>query len=109
MHVHHGYYEKGLAPWEYPEQSLHCLCEKCHKKAQDPNTLLQRQIGKAGFGDDSQLIGYACTLESRADPTVPIDVFDYECALGVGDCYGLDAEEVIGVLEDGTIDGFRLR
>ena len=35
LHVHHAYYEKGLAPWDYPAQSLHNLCENCHKRAQD--------------------------------------------------------------------------
>jgi len=35
LHVHHAYYEKGLAPWDYLAQSLHCLCENCHKRAQD--------------------------------------------------------------------------
>ena len=30
LNVHHGYYEKGQMPWEYPDASLHTLCEKCH-------------------------------------------------------------------------------
>ncbi|MHB9110427.1 MAG: HNH endonuclease [Armatimonadota bacterium] len=29
--VHHSYYEKGLKPWEYPNESLVTLCEECHR------------------------------------------------------------------------------
>jgi hypothetical protein len=34
LHVHHGYYCKGNEPWEYPVESLHCLCETCHEDVQ---------------------------------------------------------------------------
>lgn len=30
LNVHHTYYAKGRAPWEYELESLHCLCENCH-------------------------------------------------------------------------------
>jgi hypothetical protein len=33
LHVHHGYYERGLDPWEYADDTLHCLCEDCHETA----------------------------------------------------------------------------
>lgn len=32
LEVHHTYYEKGLKPWEYPDDSLKTLCWICHKK-----------------------------------------------------------------------------
>lgn len=28
--VHHGFYNRDLKPWEYPEESLWVLCEECH-------------------------------------------------------------------------------
>lgn len=31
LHVHHTYYENGLEPWEYPNESLRTLCSNCHK------------------------------------------------------------------------------
>ena len=34
LNVHHGYYRKGADPWDYPTDSLHCLCETCHQDAQ---------------------------------------------------------------------------
>jgi 5-methylcytosine-specific restriction endonuclease McrA len=44
LNVHHTYHEKGKAPWEYPNTSLHCVCENCHKDGQDRYNLLQSQI-----------------------------------------------------------------
>jgi Zn finger protein HypA/HybF involved in hydrogenase expression len=108
LHVHHAYYEKGLAPWEYPDESLHCLCENCHKKAQDLNTLLQRQIGRIDLSNVETLLGYALALEAWSFPMVVLDVFSYEVALGVGHRWGLTPEEVIDALEEGKIDGYKL-
>ena len=32
LNVHHTYYESGLKPWEYPIESLQCLCERHHEE-----------------------------------------------------------------------------
>ena len=29
--VHHLYYEKGFKPWNYDNEALVTLCDKCHK------------------------------------------------------------------------------
>ena len=34
LHVHHGFYKRGLEPWEYPSETLWCLCEECHEEVQ---------------------------------------------------------------------------
>lgn len=31
LHVHHSYYEGRKDPWNYPNGSLICICESCHK------------------------------------------------------------------------------
>jgi len=31
LHIHHCYYENGLEPWEYNNQSLITLCRDCHE------------------------------------------------------------------------------
>jgi len=33
LHVHHDYYETGLAPWEYDNEYLRTLCMECHYDA----------------------------------------------------------------------------
>lgn len=108
LHVHHSYYEKGLAPWEYPDLSLHCLCERCHKEAQDQLQLLHRQLGRLDATDIPRLIGYALGLETGTYPNTVVDVFSYEVAQGLGDSWALSAEEIIGVLQEGQIDGWKL-
>jgi hypothetical protein len=32
LHVHHKYYENGNEPWEYANNALITLCEKCHNE-----------------------------------------------------------------------------
>lgn len=34
LHVHHGYYDRAKEPWEYPTDTLWCLCEDCHESAE---------------------------------------------------------------------------
>ena len=50
LHVHHTWYERERAPWDYPEDSLVALCEECH--ASEPRamelTSVQRRL--AGIG-----------------------------------------------------------
>lgn len=31
LHVHHRQYLKGRNPWDYPDELLQVLCEKCHR------------------------------------------------------------------------------
>jgi hypothetical protein len=31
LNVHHTFYQSGLNPWEYPDESLFTLCEDCHE------------------------------------------------------------------------------
>jgi len=45
LNVHHGYYSRSLEPWEYPDNTLWCLCEECHKETQDCLEFIQRRIG----------------------------------------------------------------
>lgn len=33
LNVHHGYYLPNREPWEYPNESLWCMCEECHQEA----------------------------------------------------------------------------
>lgn len=45
LHVHHGYYEYGLMPWEHPDASLHTVCFECHKEWQQYTDILHLIIG----------------------------------------------------------------
>ena len=53
LNVHHTCYEKGKKPWEYPIESLQCLCERHHEEAheasevEDKNPRIEEQIEEA--------------------------------------------------------------
>lgn len=109
LNVHHAYYEKGLRPWEYPNQSLHALCDTCHQVVQDRMTRMQRQIGRIDLPGQEVLLGCALALEAQEFPMVPIDVTSYEIAEGIGSVWHLPAQVVIDNLLEGVIDGYRLQ
>ncbi len=46
LNVHHGYYEQGFDPWAYPNETLWCLCEDCHRSTQEVLRDLHYQIAK---------------------------------------------------------------
>ncbi len=98
LHVHHSYYEKGLKPWDYPAESLHVLCETCHKHAQDDLTHLHRQIGRLALPEQSQLLGMALGLEMQREPDLRVSVQSYEVADGIARLLGVRVSVVIGAI-----------
>ncbi len=58
LHVHHGYYGKGMKPWEYPDDTLHVLCDECHKIAEELLTDIRRRIGSLKFPGLSRLLEF---------------------------------------------------
>lgn len=83
LNVHHSYYEKGLSPWEYPAESLHCLCDTCHKLAEIVRRELHRQIGRITLLDMEDLLGYARGLEMARYPEVEYRVNNKNVASGM--------------------------
>jgi hypothetical protein len=114
LHIHHSYYEKDKAPWEYPEDTLQCLCEDCHKEIRglyarlDENIRRIKEIDTFCGGLLERLVGYSKGLEASAIPVGIIEISSYEMAWGIADCYGLTPEDIISALQDGTIDGYGL-
>jgi hypothetical protein len=109
LEVHHSYYERGLMPWEYPSESLHCLCTNCHKEAQANKELLNRQLGRIGcFSDLDRLIGYAMALECQNEGDGVFQVGNYETARGIADAFGLAAKEVIDLVKDNKVNSSEL-
>lgn len=46
LHVHHGYYERGLEPWEYDDDTLKCLCDRCHEVLGFVQSQIHKEIAK---------------------------------------------------------------
>lgn len=112
LHVHHLYYEKDKAPWDYPEGALQCLCENCHKEAKKFQELLKEQLKELfqidSFYSTEVLIGYLLAIQAEAIPHKVIEITSYEIAEGIADRFGLTPEQVIGALQERCIDGWAL-
>jgi len=92
LHIHHGYYEKGFAPWEYPQESLHCLCEACHEKAQARLTAIHRLIGALDDLDLDRVLGYLQGLAH--DTTTPVVLPAPFVLEGFSQALGVPAREI---------------
>jgi hypothetical protein len=46
LNVHHGYYGKGLAPWEYGDDTLWTLCSSCHEYISDTIHDIHLELGR---------------------------------------------------------------
>lgn len=83
LNVHHSYYEKGMNPWDYPDLSLHCLCEPCHEKAQEVLRKLHRQIGRLSLTEIEVLLGIARGLELEQEPYSKSAAENYDVLSGM--------------------------
>lgn len=45
LNVHHGFYKKDRAPWNYPNASLQVLCERCHEERHALLNDIKRNLG----------------------------------------------------------------
>lgn len=89
LNVDHSYYEKGRMPWEYPDDSLNCLCEPCHKEVEMERRELAQQIGRLGRTSRRQLLGYAKALEIENEPSTVHQAGDYEQLAGMVRLFGM--------------------
>ena len=56
LNVHHTYYERGKAPWEYPDDTLITYCERCHEEVTKATRLIHRSYARL---DADQLMALA--------------------------------------------------
>ena len=84
LHVHHGYYEKGLKPWEYPDESLHCLCENCHPERQLMLDEIKKLLGKVHISYLEEIFGYLMGIAFRHNEKAWIIIPDDKTEILVG-------------------------
>lgn len=90
LNVHHSYYEKDNMPWEYPEYSLHTLCEDCHKIEHEQLVEFRRELGRIGQSGFDQIRGYLLGLKiQESEVEITILVNGHWFATGVAHAYGL--------------------
>lgn len=98
LDVHHGYYEYGKQPWEYPLQSLHCLCTKCHTIAGEQYKASKRTIGSLDINQTQRTIGYATGLWLSGSAESIECGEDEPFLAGVGEAWHLPLPTIASVL-----------
>lgn len=46
LQIHHGFYARNRKPWEYPNETLFCLCKECHEIAGYLRVSLMEEVAK---------------------------------------------------------------
>ncbi len=95
LDIHHRYYESGKAKWDYPIDTLACLCPRCHGLADEQRRTLVRATGKLVSTDVDRACGYmdAVSTEYSADATIVLRTYEY--AMGAADFFSVDPGELI--------------
>jgi hypothetical protein len=109
LHIDHCYYEKGKAPWEYPDSAYRCLCEECGDLAENRKLSIGVVLSETSADDD--MYGYGLGAFAFEKQECLIDVSSYEIASGLSNYWGLNVDKhVIPYLlkSSGKISGDRL-
>jgi len=59
LHVHHKIYRKNSKIWEYDNDELDCLCERCHGIEHHIDGQLKERLVFLGCGEKETLIGFS--------------------------------------------------
>lgn len=87
LNVHHLFYRKGCAPWEYDDSALKTLCKDCHETAEWRREVMLLAFGLLDDSAQAEVVGYAAAkisgiVESANTPS-PHSFFE-PC----DDCFG---------------------
>jgi len=109
LNVHHAYYEKGCAPWEYPPETLKTLCEDCHKATHDVLADIKKQVGSLPAGYLLQIYGYTSAAYALLNLDTVIAVAGYDMVCGIANYLCVNPKVIEASVIDGQIDGNRLQ
>lgn len=102
LNVHHTYYAKGRAPWEYEPESLKTLCEDCHELVSDTLTEIRRLAGSADRSTLARVLGLLRLANYKNDQeTLPIE--NDEVLAGVHSIWELPPERIKACVLDGHL------
>ena len=68
LNVHHAYYESGLNPWEYPDDSLTTLCSVCHESVSSAMKSATKAIGSQKFTESIESVCMLTELLANNTP-----------------------------------------
>lgn len=77
LHVHHGYYEQGKAPWEYGNDTLWVLCDQCHDDAHSLLHDIKLEVARTHPTSQGYLLGIINAFrEARLCPSDAQEISD---------------------------------
>jgi transcription elongation factor Elf1 len=105
LNVHHLYYENGLKPWEYPDDSLICLCSDCHLELETKLKSLRKKISRISYLYIDEITGFVdgIFIKEMSDgdyslysfKPYPFDVYSFEHALGIAKYFEINVGRVL--------------
>jgi len=81
LEVHHGYYKPVTPPWDYDDDTLWTLCNKCHTEAHNVVTRIHKTIGLMHPRDYNELVPHlpdAVYMATYGCSQEEYDAFFYE-------------------------------
>jgi hypothetical protein len=100
LHVHHGYYKRGLEPWEYVPSTLQTLCEDCHERADESRERSMYYLAHLSLNDADVVqqllleIATSDTVDSRWEIIEKLDSFTTSLSLESDANATQDAEHI---------------
>jgi hypothetical protein len=73
LEVHHGYYSKGKMAWEYPDETLYCLCSTCHWDMQERMEQAHYEVAKRNLNLDMVIVSLRRNIPIRIEDGFGID------------------------------------
>lgn len=93
LHVHHPFYKRGAMIWDYENDELQCLCEKCHIEAHSLDERLKISMSYLDSSSKKRLLGFSASLSM---PPQELDDDDY--MLGYSDGIRTNSKALIHML-----------
>lgn len=107
LNVHHRYYVKGRAPWEYPDNALASLCEQCHYTTEQKIIELRALAQLDGSATLDAALGFARAMASTfVEGPKECDIESDSVIDGIATYFGLRSDVVAVMCIDMT-DGRR--
>lgn len=106
LHVHHKYYAFGREPWDYHDDILITLCDRCHEAEEafkDSIYDMPRVLLCAGF-DNSQLQQTTAFLNGLTGKLLPADIIDVLARMVISEEFFQDVQNAMAKEKERIIE-----
>lgn len=89
LNVHHKFYRRGAAPWEYELKELEVLCEECHEAIHFCKSEIDTFLKGASASQIQFLYGFIAAMWCGSDHGLTVDVSKFDVADGLSRAFGI--------------------